>query len=343
MTRIEQWTRPNIRALTPYSSAKDEFSGTDALFLDANENPFGTYNRYPDPQQRLLKTVIVKRKTIATNQVFVGNGSDEVIDLLLRIFCEPGKDKIGILPPTYGMYEVSAAIHNVSTVSVPLDTTFDIVNADFSPIFNDPDIKILFLCSPNNPTGNNLNRIKILELIEQFQGIVCVDEAYTEFSDQESLADLINTYDNLVVTRTLSKARGLAGARVGYAFASEDIIALFNKVKPPYNVSSLNQNQAIQALENEDLFEQEREILLNEREKLIEQFSTIPLIKRIYPTAANFILVKVSNADAIYSELLKKNIIVRNRSSQIPNALRISVGTPEENQQLVNALKSIAP
>ncbi len=341
MTRIEQWTRPNIRALIPYSSAKDEFSGKEALFLDANENPFGTYNRYPDPQQRLLKTVLVKRKTITTDQVFIGNGSDEVIDLLLRIFCEPGKDKIGCFKPTYGMYDVSAEIHNVAVVSAPLDENFDIVNTELSPILNDPDIKVVFLCSPSNPTGNDLNYAKMIALIEEFQGIVCVDEAYIEFSDQESLAALINTYDNLVVTRTMSKARGLAGARVGYAFANASIIQLFNKVKPPYNVSSLNQEKAVEAFENEDAFETTRKLLLEERKKLIQELSALSIVQKIYPTAANFVLVKVVDADAVYSDLLKQKIIVRNRSKQIPNTLRISVGTPDENRQLLNALKTL--
>ena len=207
MNRIESWTRPNIRSLVPYSSAKDEFSGSDALFLDANENPFGTYNRYPDPQQRKLKTVLVKQSNISSKQIFIGNGSDEVIDMLLRIFCEPGIDKIGTFSPTYGMYDVSAAIHNLQVIKIPLDESFDILDADISPLISDERIKVLFLCSPNNPTGNNLNLNKMKELIESFQGIVCVDEAYIEFSEQESMANLIDRYDNLVVTRTMSKIR----------------------------------------------------------------------------------------------------------------------------------------
>ncbi len=342
MNRIESWTRPNIRSLVPYSSAKDEFSGSDALFLDANENPFGTYNRYPDPQQRKLKTVLVKQSNISSKQIFIGNGSDEVIDMLLRIFCEPGIDKIGTFSPTYGMYDVSAAIHNLQVIKIPLDESFDILNADISPLISDERIKVLFLCSPNNPTGNNLNLNKMKELIESFQGIVCVDEAYIEFSEQESMANLIDRYDNLVVTRTMSKARGLAGARVGYAYANEEIIQLFNKVKPPYNISALNQNEAIRALENTDIFEVQRTTILEERRILIEQLAKNDLVEFIYPTAANFILVKVTDADGIYNSLLKRNIIVRNRSKQVPNTLRITVGTPKENQQLLKALKEIA-
>lgn len=341
MTRIDNWTRPNIRSLVPYSSAKDEYSGADALFLDANENPFGTYNRYPDPQQRKLKAILVKQTNISPKQVFIGNGSDEVIDLLLRIFCEPGMDKIATFSPTYGMYDVSANIHNIGIVKVPLDANFDIVNTDISPILSDDKIKILFLCSPNNPTGNDLNSEKMMELIESFNGIVCVDEAYIEFSEQDSMAKWIEKHDNLVVARTMSKARGLAGARVGYAFTNEKIIELLNKVKPPYNISALNQNEAIRILENKDRFEQQRNTILNERSRLIEQLGTLSSVEQIYPTASNFILIKVKDADNLYAALLERNIIVRNRSKQISNTLRISVGTPQENQQLLKAIKEI--
>lgn len=341
MSRIEQWMRPNIRSLVPYSSAKDEFSEREAIFLDANENPFGTFNRYPDPQQRLLKTALTKRKSLTTGHVFVGNGSDEIIDVLLRIFCTPGRDKIATFTPTYGMYKVSADIHDISVVSVPLDENLDIVHVDFQPFLNDSEIKVLFLCSPNNPTGNNLNRERMIALIEQFEGIVCIDEAYIEFSDQQSLVNLIHTYDNLVVTRTLSKARGLAGARIGYAFANTEIINVFNKVKPPYNISSLNQQIALKTLENNPAFERQLALLREGREALITALQKLPIVQYIYPTAANFILIKVLNANRVYEQLRKQKIIVRNRSSQIPNALRISVGTPEENQQLLNALTTL--
>lgn len=341
MTRIENWTRPCIRSLVPYSSAKDEYTGSDAMFLDANENPFGTYNRYPDPQQRKLKEVLAKQANLKTNQVFVGNGSDEVIDLLLRIFCEPGKDKIAAFSPTYGMYDVSASIHNVEIVKTRLDKNYDIVDVDLSSVLYGSDIKILFLCSPNNPTGNNLDLQAMINLITEFEGIVCVDEAYIEFSEQQSLADWVNNFDNLVVSRTMSKARGLAGARVGYAYANSQIIALFNKVKPPYNVSALNQNEALRVLENTDVFEMRRNILLDERSKLIEQLNNIKTVKKIYPTSANFILIEVTDANSLYQQLLERNIIVRNRSKQVPNTLRISVGTPEENQQLLKALNEI--
>ncbi|XOV68202.1 MAG: histidinol-phosphate transaminase [Fluviicola sp.] len=341
MTRIENWTRPNIRSLTPYSSAKDEFTGSDALFLDANENPYGTYNRYPDPQQRKLKTVLVIQSNISTDNVFIGNGSDEVIDLLLRIFCEPGRDKIATFSPTYGMYDVSASIHNVEMVKIPLDENFDIVNTDISPILNDEQIKVLFLCSPNNPTGNNLNLAKMLELIEGFDGIVCVDEAYIDFSEQRSLSDWISQFDNLVVARTMSKARGLAGARVGYAFANSIIIELLNKVKPPYNVSALNQQEAIRALEDEATFLRQKESILLERDKLLNALTEIPAITRIFPTASNFVLIQLNRANEIYDALLQQKIIVRNRSKQIPNTLRITIGTQEENQKLLTALKQL--
>lgn len=341
MNRIERWTRPNIRSLVPYSSAKDEYSGSDALFLDANENPFGTYNRYPDPQQRKLKTVLAKQSNISPEQVFIGNGSDEVIDLLLRIFCEPGTDRIATFSPTYGMYDVSACIHNIEVVKVPLDSNFDIVKTDISPILSDNRIKVLFLCSPNNPTGNNLNTEKMLELISSFQGIVCVDEAYIEFSDQESLVRWIEKFDNLVVTRTMSKARGLAGARIGYAFASSTIIELLNKVKPPYNVSEPNQIKALKTLLDESSYQSNRNLILEERNKLVVALKQLKIVRMIYPTDANFVLVEVDNADRRYLDLLNKKIIVRNRSKQIPNTLRITVGTPRENQQLIKALKEI--
>ena len=215
MTRVSQWVRPNIRSLVPYSSAKSEFTGTDAIFMDANENPFGDYNRYPDPLQRALKVQLAEEFPLTPEQLFVGNGSDEVIDLLLRIFCTPGKDAIGTFSPTYGMYEVSAQIHDIELKTLPLDANFDLIETNFNALFETSNLKIIFLCSPNNPTGNDLNRDRMRELIRGFNGIVCVDEAYIEFSEQKSLVDLIDECDNLVVSRTMSKARGLAGARRG--------------------------------------------------------------------------------------------------------------------------------
>jgi len=341
MTKIEALVRQNIRSLAAYSSAKDEFSGTDALFLDANENPYGKLNRYPDPQQRKLKNVLVKQSNISSDQIFIGNGSDEVIDLLLRIFCEPRKDCVAAFSPTYGMYQVSAAINNVEFVEIPLDASFDITNCKLDPLFSNDRFKIVFLCSPNNPTGNDLNREKMRELIASFSGIVCVDEAYIEFSAQNSLAEWIATYDNLVILRTFSKARGLAGARIGYAFAQPEIIRFLNKVKPPYNVSALNQEAAIHSLSEESQYEDYRKLIIQERERLQMELQQIPVVQRVFPSSANFILIEVSDADRIYQTLLDQNIIVRNRSKLIPNTLRISFGTKQENDTLLTALKQL--
>jgi histidinol-phosphate aminotransferase len=341
MTRVEQWARTNIRELVPYSSAKDEFSGSDATFLDANENPFGSVNRYPDPQQRLLKAVLEQRESMTTDQIFIGNGSDEVIDLLLRVFCEPGRDKVATISPSYGMYEVSAAINNLEIEKIPLDENFDIIGSDFTTVLNDASIKVLFLCSPNNPTGNNLDRQAMINLVENFEGIVCVDEAYIEFSAQESLSSIIQQFDNLIITRTMSKARGLAGARVGYAFANRVIIQLLNKVKPPYNISSLNQTAAMNALEDSERFKSELKTILEERTMLQEELSKLDYVDRVYPTASNFILIRVNDADYVYNALLKKNIIIRNRSKQIENTVRISVGTPQENILLLKTLQNL--
>lgn len=341
MPRIESLVRPNIRTLTPYSSAKDEFTGTGVTFLDANENPFGTLNRYPDPQQRKLKTVLVKQSNISSDELFIGNGSDEVIDLLLRIFCEPGKDKIATFSPTYGMYRVSANINDVEIVEYPLDDTFDICNVSFGDLLSDERFKIVFLCSPNNPTGNDLNREKMLELINSFRGIVCVDEAYIEFSKQESLAELIRTYDNLIVMRTFSKALGLAGARLGYCFAQPEIIRYLNKVKPPYNVSTLNQQAAIESLSNASSYQHDVKEIIRERERLIREFNEIPMVQHVYPTSSNFILMETLDSERVFEALLKAKIIVRNRSNQIPNTLRISVGTQRENDALLNTLKQL--
>jgi len=341
MNRLSNWVRPNILKLQPYSSAKDEYTGKDALFLDANESPFGTLNRYPDPRQRALKEVLAKQENISSKQLFVGNGSDEVIDLLIRIFCTPGKDKIGIFTPTYGMYSVSAAIHDIEVQSIPLDANFDILDLSFVPFLNDSDVKVVFFCSPNNPTGNDLNREKMLAFIREFNGIVCVDEAYIEFSDQASLVKEIDKFDNLVVAKTMSKARGLAAVRVGYACANEELISLLNKVKPPYNVSSLNQRAALETLEKKKNLLKNIETLRTERTQLIEALKTISFTKKIYPTSTNFILVEMTNADKIYEFLISQNIIVRNRSGQIANCLRITVGTKEENQQLLTALNQI--
>jgi histidinol-phosphate aminotransferase len=325
--------------LKPYSSARDEFSGSEGVFLDANENPYGTLNRYPDPYQKVLKEKLSQLKSIPSKNIFIGNGSDEIIDLVFRIFCEPGIDKVITFPPTYGMYEVSAGINNVEIITVPLTTDFQI---DFMEFYRQTEenqnIKIVFVCSPNNPTGNSLDNIE--SLLQKSNAIVVVDEAYIDFSERNSLIEKLQNYPNLIVSQTFSKAFGLAAARVGVAYANEAIVALLNKVKPPYNVSALNQKAALEVVENFTLVQDRIGFILNEKEQLINQLSELDEVIKIYPSDANFLLVEFKNANEIYEKLISHKIIVRNRNSIIKNCIRITVGTPEENSQLINTFKN---
>lgn len=339
MFSLEKIVRPNILALKPYSSARDEFKGTATAYLDANENPFGTLNRYPDPLQKQLKEKLAQVKGIAPENIFVGNGSDEAIDLCFRIFCEQGKDKALTFTPTYGMYKVSADINNVALTEVPLTVDFQIDIDEALPLLKDEKLKVVFLCSPNNPTGNILNDLETI--LQNFDGIVVVDEAYIDFANAASLSQKLAQYPNLVVLQTLSKAWGLAAARVGLAFANAPVINLFNKVKPPYNISRINYEAALSALENADAVEQQKQVLLSERENLISALAQLPITKKIYPTDANFVLVEVTDADGIYNTLVQKGIILRNRNSVVPGCLRITIGKPEENTLLINTLKSL--
>ncbi len=332
---LQKIVRPNIWALQPYSSARDEFTGSEGIFLDANENPFGDNNRYPDPHQAKVKEGLSRLKGVSPDNIFIGNGSDEVIDLVYRIFCEPAKDSAIICPPTYGMYEVSANINNVNIVKVPLTGNFQL---NIDEIIKQKT-KAVFVCSPNNPTGNILEGIETL--LAQTDKLVVVDEAYIDFSDEESLISKIDKYPNLLVMQTFSKAWGLAGARVGLAFANKNIISLMNKTKPPYNVSTLNQVAAINALSDINKYKSEIEILLQQREYLKESLAELNIVKRIFPTDANFILIEVEDATMIYNLLVNKKIITRNRTSQVKNCIRISVGTPEENKELIDELKNI--
>ena len=338
---INKLARQNIFNLSPYSSARDEFSGTEGVFLDANENPKGIYNRYPDPHQTELKNVLGKVKSVAPENIFLGNGSDEVIDLIFRAFANPGRDKVIICPPTYGMYEVSANINDIEIVNIPLLPNFQLDHQSiFAAIEQDPAVKLIFICSPNNPTGNLLEGIE--EIVEKFDGLVVVDEAYIDFRADATKAQLINRYSNLIVSQTLSKAWGLAGVRIGIAFAQTTIIALLNKIKPPYNISTLNQQQAISSLLQLDEFETEKAIILAERDRLQEGLLQLPVVKKIYPTSANFLLVEVADANSVYSALVSKKVIVRNRHSVIKNCIRITVGTKEENNLLLTELKKIS-
>lgn len=330
---LKSLVKPNIWALQPYSSARDEFTGEVGIFLDANENPFGTLNRYPDPHQRELKKALSSRKGIPTENIFIGNGSDEVIDLVYRIFCEPQRDRVIICPPTYGMYEVSANINNVEVISIPLTQQFEL---NLEEILSH-QARCLFVCSPNNPTGNSL--LNVDRLLREFKGIVIIDEAYIDFSSNNSFLEKLFDYPNLIVMQTFSKAWGLAGARVGIAYANTNIIALMDKTKPPYNVSSLNQAEALKVLGDPILFEQQLAIILSQRDFLEKELLDLPIVQHIYPSDANFLLVEVTDANAIYHYLVEKQVIVRNRHSVVQNSLRITVGTPEENQLLLEALK----
>ena len=344
---LENLIRENIKRLTPYSSARKEFSGAAQIFLDANENSFGSpleknYNRYPDPLQLKIKEKIAAINNVEPSEIFIGNGSDEAIDLLFRIFCEPKKDNILICPPTYGMYEVSAEINDVSIKKINLTENFQL---DLPAIENavDANTKLLFICSPNNPTGNSFAREDILNLARNFAGIVVVDEAYIHFSRETSLINEINNFPNLVVLQTFSKAWGLAGLRVGLAFAEAKIIALFNKVKPPYNISEIAQEAILDALQNTGNVNGTIEKIVSEREKLIENLREYAFVEKIYPSDANFVLVKTTDAEMIYKFLLDKKIVVRNRNNVelCAGCLRITVGTPEENENLVQALRKI--
>ncbi|MBN1651942.1 MAG: histidinol-phosphate transaminase [Bacteroidales bacterium] len=341
MIKIEDIVRPNILNLQPYSSAREEYTGKEGVFLDANENPYGELNRYPDPYQKALKQKIAALKNVDSKNIFVGNGSDEIIDLTYRIFCNPGVDKALTFTPTYGMYEVSAGIHNIALLKITLADTFQIDLEQLKPLLKENRVKLIFICSPNNPTGNLMNNSDIEFILKNFNGIVFIDEAYIDFAKEESLIRLISQYNNLIVSQTFSKAWGLAAARVGLAFANEEIIALFNKVKPPYNVSQLNQNAALNALNKPQIYKENIKTILKEKERLLAALTQIKRIKKIYPSDANFLLLEVENADFIYNELVAQQIIIRNRNKQVDNCIRVTIGTPEENNKLIMALKNL--
>ncbi|MCT4328940.1 histidinol-phosphate transaminase [Elizabethkingia anophelis] len=335
---LENLVRPNILKLKPYSSARDEYKGSTGVFLDANENPFGNLNRYPDPYQKEVKEKLSALKSIPVSQIFLGNGSDEVIDLVFRIFCTPGRDKALVFTPTYGMYEVSANINDTELLQLPLNSDFQIDKESILPFLKDENLKLIFICSPNNPTGNSIENVDFI--LENFNGIVFVDEAYIDFSTQKSWAEKLSQYPNLIISQTFSKARGLAAVRVGIAYSSPEIIALFNKTKPPYNVSQLNQEAALIALLDAKKYQSEIKTILGEKERLEKELLQLSVIKKIYPSDANFILVEVNDADGIYNNLVQQKIITRNRNSVIASCIRITIGTTEENNQLIAALKA---
>lgn len=340
---IENLIRENIKSLKPYSSAREEFknSASNLVYLDANENPFDTgLNRYPDPQQNLVKAALAKIKNVSREQLLLGNGSDEVLDLIFRVFCEPKVDTVIVLPPTYGMYEVLANTNDVKILNISLLDNYQ-PNVDEILKAQNSQTKLLFLCSPNNPTANSFNADKIETLIKKFTGIVVIDEAYIDFSSQESWIDRLNEFPNLIVIQTLSKAYGLAGIRLGACYSSTKIISVLNKIKPPYNVNQLTQQTALKALQNSIKTNNEIAIIISERNKLKTDLEEISFVVKVYPSDANFLLVKVDNAIVRYNQLVEYGIIVRNRTNQpiCENCLRFTVGTKEENKKLMKTLK----
>lgn len=343
MKPIQQLLRPNIAALMPYSSARDEFSGTASVFLDANENPFETgYNRYPDPYQQEVKMKIGEVKGVRPELIFLGNGSDEPIDLLFRAFCNPGKDNVVAIEPSYGMYTVSADINDIQVKKVQLTSDFRL-EAEKVLAATDDDSKIIFLCSPNNPSANLLDKDEMIKVIKGFSGLVVVDEAYIDFAPGATLLADLEKYPNLVVLQTFSKAWGLAGIRLGMAFASLEIIAVLNKIKYPYNINALTQQRALQALEQEDEKNQWVDTIMKERSKLAEELMRFPFVTKIYPSDANFLLVKMNDARGIFDYLMEEGVIVRDRSkvTLCEGSLRITVGSVEENKTLIEKLEAL--
>ncbi len=346
MFDLDNLVRGNIKALKPYSSARHEFQQQAEIYLDANENSFGSplsqqFNRYPDPLQLELKSALAKIKGVPEKNIFIGNGSDEVIDLAYRIFCEPVVDNVIICPPTYGMYQVSADINNVKIKRVSLTPNFQL-NVDEILTACDDHSKLLFICSPNNPTGNSMNRIDVEILLNNFPGVVVIDEAYINFAKQNSFIAELVEYPNLVVMHTLSKAWGLAALRLGLAFASEEIISLFNKVKPPYNINLSSQQLALQALNNVTQVNDWIKVIVQERNKLSSALQSFSFVQQVYKSDANFLLIQVVDANKLYRYLTDHSIVVRNRSSEIlcDNCLRITIGTEKENETLLNILRN---
>jgi len=343
---INTITRENVKILKPYSSARDEFEDFDTaemIFLDANENPFQNgVNRYPDPQQNSVKAILAKNNNVKSSQILLGNGSDEVLDLLFRAFCEPKTDNIISLPPTYGMYSVLANINAVENREVLLSNDFQ---PQVEKILDavDNNTKIIFLCSPNNPTGNSFSDESVVTLLKNFKGLVVIDEAYIDFSEKESWLTEIDEYPNLVITQTLSKAYGLAGIRLGICYASEGVISVLNKIKPPYNVNELTQQRAIVRLNDSEKIKTEISSIIEQREQLLKVLRDVSFVEKIYPTEANFVLIKVDDANKRYNELIAKGIVIRNRTTQplCENTLRLTIGIPEENAVLIKELKSL--
>ena len=343
---INTLVRENVKAMKPYSSARDEFEDfdtADMIFLDANENPYENgVNRYPDPQQATVKSVLAAQNGVEKNQILLGNGSDEVLDLLFRAFCEPKIDNVITLPPTYGMYSVLANLNAVENREVLLSNDFQPQLEEIMNAVNE-NTKMIFLCSPNNPTGNSFSTESVQYLLDNFNGLVVIDEAYIDFSDKASWIQKIKDYPNLIITQTLSKAYGLAGIRLGICYASAAIISVLNKIKPPYNVNELTQKRALERLSDSVQIKEEINSIIAQRDLLLKVLHEVNFVSKIFPTEANFILIKVDNANLRYDELIAKGIVIRNRTTQplCENTLRLTIGTEEENKKLMEALKSL--
>ena len=343
---IDALVRNNVKNMSSYSSARDDFKNEfdkKLIYLDANESPFyNAINRYPDNKHTELKKVVSDIKNVNVNQVVFGNGTDEILDLVVRVFCNPNEDKIITLPPTYGMYDVIAKTNGVENIEIPLKSDFSVDKNEILQL-NSANTKILFLCSPNNPTGNSFDTNDLIELITGFKGIVVVDEAYIDFSSKKSLISLINDNNNLIITQTMSKAYGMAGIRLGMGFSNQKIINYLNKIKPPYNINVLTERKALEELNKIDEFKKNIDLVLNQRNLLVSSLEKLDFIEKIYKSDANFLLVKVDNADSRYNQLSEKGIIVRNRSNQYlcQNCLRITIGTENENKSLIKTLNQL--
>lgn len=338
---VEKLIRENIKRLIPYSSARSEYKQAEGVFLDANENPYGEHNRYPDPFQLELKDKLAEVKNVRPSQIFLTNGSDGIVDIIYRIFCEPGIDKALTFPPTFAMYTVASNLNNVELINIPLDEDFQINRPALEKHINDEHLKVIFLCSPNNPTGNHLHREDINFILDNFKGITVIDEAYIDFSNRISYSQKLEKYPRLVILQTLSKSWALAGARIGMALMSETLVGYFNKIKTPYNVSSIDQQVAMDALSDQETFQERMITILSEKNRVLENLNTSTLIKKIYPSDTNFLLVEVEDGEDFYKKLLQRNIIVRNQNRIIKNTLRITIGKPEENDRFLNTLAEI--
>ena len=337
--------RKNILEMNSYSSARDEFENKKQklVFLDANESPFqNEINRYPNNKHIDLKQTLLELNQLSNGQIVLGNGTDEILDLIMRVFCNPSSDKIITIPPTYGMYDVIAKTNNVENIKVPLKSNFTLNLEELKKSFSEKT-KLLFLCSPNNPTGNSFSRKDLIDLIESFNGVVVIDEAYIDFSSNSSLVSLINKYNNLIVTQTMSKAFGMAGIRLGMGFSNNKIVNYINKIKPPYNINLLTEKRALKELKNIDTIKTNIKIILDERNKLIDSLNELSCIIKAYPSDSNFILIKVDDADLRYKQLIEKGIVLRNRSKELlcDNCLRITIGTPYENELLIKNFKEL--